>query len=260
MKQSVFFAFVLLCSALGASEMEKRFRKVENKSEGKQIRNVDFIYLINLDQRPEKLALSLKELETYGIIPHRLPAVYGWGIAKEVLDDVGVKFAPGMELYQWAIQYPNRKNREREFEFLRESSFGNTFFSPCTSLGAIGCSLSHLSVLQDAYDSGYETIWVLEDDISVKATPHYLADLIDKLDELVGKEGWDVLYTDIDTQDYWIYSEKNDFQSNLRGLRMDLFWRPDLPPPNPFELTKRTIVRNDFLKIGSRMRTHSMII
>jgi GR25 family glycosyltransferase involved in LPS biosynthesis len=165
-----------------------------------------------------------------------------------------------MELYQWAIRYPNGKTREREFDFLREASYGKTYFSPCTSLGAIGCTMSHLSVLQDAYDSGHETIWVMEDDIDVKANPHYLSDLIDKLDQLVGKEGWDVFYTDIDAQDHWLYSEKNDFQSDLRGLRMDIFWRPDLPYPNFIHLTRRTPISADFLRVGSRMRTHSMII
>jgi acetolactate synthase-1/2/3 large subunit len=33
--------------------------------------------------------------------------------------------------------------------------------------GAIGIALSHLSILQDAYDSGYETVWVMEDDVDI---------------------------------------------------------------------------------------------
>ncbi|MFI5334690.1 MAG: hypothetical protein ACHQT8_05960 [Chlamydiales bacterium] len=33
--------------------------------------------------------------------------------------------------------------------------------------------LSHLSILQDAFDSGYETIWVMEDDIEVVRNPTF---------------------------------------------------------------------------------------
>src|SRR5207237_6605093 len=75
---------------------------------------------------------------------------------------------------------------------------GKTYFVHCMALGAIGCSLSHISVLQDAYDSGYETIWVMEDDVEVLDDPHRLSDLVSELDTLVGPDRWDVLFTDVD--------------------------------------------------------------
>ena len=65
---------------------------------------------------------------------------------------------------------------------------GRTYFCHCMSRGAIGIVLSHLSVLQDAYDSGYETIWVIEDDIQVIQDPRLLSSLIDELDATVGKK------------------------------------------------------------------------
>ena len=48
---------------------------------------------------------------------------------------------------------------------------GEVYFSLALSRGAIGIILSHLSVLQDAYDAGYETIWVMEDDVEVLQMP-----------------------------------------------------------------------------------------
>src|ERR1700744_788748 len=78
--------------------------------------------------------------------------------------------------------------------------YGRTYFCHCLSRGAIGIVMSHLSILQDAYDSGYETIWVMEDDIEFIRNPLVISDLIDKLDTIVGKSGWDILFTDRDTK------------------------------------------------------------
>ena len=83
--------------------------------------------------------------------------------------------------------------------------------------------------------------------------------LIEKLDQLVGKDGWDILYTDLDTSDAPLYSEINDFESDLKG-DLWFFWRPDIDLSDRSHFAKRTILSEDFIKIGGRMRTHSMII
>ena len=61
--------------------------------------------------------------------------------------------------------------------------------------------MSHLSILQHAYDAGFETIWVMEDDIQVMRDPRVLSERIDQLDALVGKTNWDILFTDRDIRD-----------------------------------------------------------
>lgn len=50
-------------------------------------------------------------------------------------------------------------------------TIGWTYFCHCLSRGAIGIVLSHLSILKDAYDRGFETIWVMEDDIDIIKNP-----------------------------------------------------------------------------------------
>lgn len=49
----------------------KHFKKIDDKRDDEkfQIKNIDFIYLINLDRRPERLEQSLKQLEPYQIRP-----------------------------------------------------------------------------------------------------------------------------------------------------------------------------------------------
>ena len=255
------FLLPLVCCAEFSNHLKKILEKVESKE---QIRNIDFIYLINLDQRPEKKEACLSQLSRYQIVPYRFSAVCGWDLSAAALQEVGVKFTPTMLLSEWALD----AGGDLKSEFLQESSYGKTLFSSSMALGAIGCSLSHLSVLEDAYQSQYETIWVLEDDIDVQKDPHLLSDYIDKLDALLGKEGWDILYTDMDFKDPYFESLSpplikvdNDFNSttHLKG-DFSFFWRPDIDLSDKSRFTKRTVLSEDFILIGSRSRTHSMVI
>jgi len=223
------------------------------------IKNIDSIYLINLDQRPEKLQRCVSQLQSYGISPNRFPAIFGWGLPPEVLHGAGVKFLPGMMGDEWVTYFSPDGNRTPEIEFLREESYGKNFLCRWMTPGMVGCALSHISVLQDAYDSGYETIWIMEDDISIKQDPQLLSQYIKKLDSVVGKNKWDILYTDTDKCDKDIYEAGNDFESDLKG---DLWFyiRPDLDLSDHSIYAKRTIINEDFIKIGSRLRAHSLII
>src|SRR5438309_6475026 len=80
-------------------------------------------------------------------------------------------------------------------------TYGRTYFGRGMERGTIGIVLSHLSVLQDAYNSGYETVWVMEDDIEVVRNPRLISGLIEQLDMKIGKGNWDILFTDQDTRD-----------------------------------------------------------
>ena len=236
-------------------------KKVEgSRVASSEIQGIDYIYLINLDKRPEKWERSLLQLNPYKIAPHRFSAIYGWDLSAKAMNDLGVKYVAGMKISEVAVHFPFGAKVLGLFEQLSRASQGKVFFSKSMTPGAIGCTLSHLSVLQDALDAGYETIWVIEDDILVEKDPHHLHTLIEKLDHLVGKEGWDILYTDHDREDRDMYPAGNDFESDLKG---DLwyFWRPDrdLQKEKP-RLARREILSEDFLRIGSRMRTHSMVI
>ncbi len=179
-----------------AAAFERRLKRAAGKGSGHTIRNVDFIYMINLDTRPEKFALASRFLEVYGVTPYRFPAVDGWQLSKEAVQDVGLQWQPGMTSLL-ATRYPTEIDEMLQSHELTTEP-GRTYFVHCMALGTIGCALSHISVLQDAWDAGYETIWVMEDDIEVLGDPHALSSLIDELDVLVGRDGWDVLFTDVD--------------------------------------------------------------
>jgi GR25 family glycosyltransferase involved in LPS biosynthesis len=116
--------------------------------------------------------------------------------------------------------------------------------------GSIGIVLSHLSILQDAYDSHYETIWVMEDDIEIIQNPHLLSDLIERLNAIVGKEQWDILFTDPDTKN----------QQGNYVICLSNAWRPNFIPSDPKRFAEKETIGDDFKRIGARYGAYSMIV
>ena len=120
-----------------------------------------------------------------------------------MINDVGVKFESFM--YDLLKQAPSSFNgmgtyyhydKEKKIQTLNDYAIhealgkeNRNYFCHCMSVGTIAICLSHLSILQDAYDRGYKTIWVLEDDIQVAPgkNPNILSELIEKLDQTVGE-------------------------------------------------------------------------
>lgn len=210
--------------------------------------NIDFIYLINLDERPEKLALSLEKLAPYGISPCRFAAINGWNLSLQQIDDLGVRYEAWMPSDHWGTFYALDADKMPGHEIV--SIPGKTYYCHCMPLGSIGCILSHLSILQDALDCGYQTIWVIEDDIEIAQNPHLLSERVRELDEAVGRDGWDVLFTDQDTKniDGW-YIPCSSFA-----------WRPNYAPPNPHRFAEKKEVGTHFKQIGARYGSYSMIL
>lgn len=211
------YLFTLTFSLLNAS-WEGFLRKCENKEGQHSIPEIDFIYMINLEERPEKWQESCKQLNSYSIFPYHFKAINGWYLSPETLEGLG---------------FPNK--------------FSSKLGQKMTQ-GKLACLLSHLSVLKDAFQSGYNTIWVMEDDIEVLDDPHKISSLILQLDLLV--PDWDILYTDPET--------KNEF-----GVRIPcktICPRPDfLPEPIDFYL-QRIAINATFMQIGMRYGCYSMII
>lgn len=230
-------------------QLSDHLKKTDGKKECSKMRNIDFIYMINLDQRPEKFAKSSAALNPYGIYPHRFSAVNGWELPNSTLSDVGLKYKEGMPsvVVNW---YP-LEGGERVYGPIEEAR-GGCFYD--MSPGAVAICLSHISVLQDAWDSGYETIWVMEDDVVCEKDPRILSKLIDKLDAVVGKENWDVLCTDRNSKD------PNGVPVPAYGAAV----RPDMDCS--FEerysekYTIHKVINHHFARISARFGAYSMII
>lgn len=246
------FWLLLLLFDLQCNELIlKHLKPALNKGSNHSMRGIDFIYMINLDRRPEKFAKASGELIPYGIIPYRFSAVNGWELTLQAINDVGLKYRPGMTPLM-ATSYPIEAKGLPNHGFMTQ--YGTAYFCHCMAWGTIGCILSHISVLKDAWDSGYETIWVMEDDIEVLKDPTLIPDLLDQLDQLVGRENWDVLFTDQNYRkgvgEYIIASgaaKRPDMDCSLKERTSEKY-------------TINAQISPDFRKVSARFGTHSMII
>lgn len=128
------------------------------------LKNVNQIYVINLDVRYEKWKKTRDELERYGLQAVRVSGVNGWAMDRDLMKDIR------KDCLKWN----------------------------CLSDGQLGCFLSHLTVLKDALRKRYKCIWVLEDDIVVLEDIREIDALIDKLDEFDPE--WDLLFTNINNR------------------------------------------------------------
>ena len=228
------------------ANLQNHLKKAEGKELYHQMRNIDFIYTINLDRRPEKFAACKAALDPYMIYPYRFSAVNGWELPLTVIDELGVKLESGMSHKRIGTFYPLDGGGLPKHEIMDQ--IGKRYFCHRLSRGAIACALSHISVLQDAYDSGYKTIWVMEDDIEVIQDPRQIPDLINQLDAVA--KDWDVLFTDRDTKD------RNGHYVPSGAPA----WRINYKPKKPQEFAKQKNVGSHFRKIGARFGTYSMII
>lgn len=244
---AVLSLFPVFCLA----KITDHLKKAAGKSNIHSMPNIDFIYMINLDKRPEKFAEASSELHKYGIYPYRFSAVNGWELSVEAINDIGLEYQPGMTPL-FATSYPPEGQGTLSHEFMKD--YGRTYFRHNMSRGTLGCALSHISILQDAWDSGYNTIWVMEDDIQVIRNPHCIPPLIDELNALVGKDNWDVLFTD---QDY--RTADNQYMIAYGACK-----RPDMDCSLEARMAERFTVKKDispdFRRVSARFGTHSMII
>lgn len=120
---------------------------------------IDCIYVINLDERPDKWTRVKRLFDAKNLNVCRVRAVNGWKLKDAVISEM-------------CGPYGKRVTK-----------------------GHYGCMLSHLSILQDALTRGFEMIWICEDDIEfvndIKALPRLLKTL-----SQIDPE-WDIFYTDI---------------------------------------------------------------
>ncbi len=228
--------------------ISRHFEEIKYKEEDKkfQVKGVDFIYLINLDRRPDRLFRCMQQLAPYRIEPHRVPGIDGWKLSQETFHDIAMLVQPFME-YDRNVQVSFVLGGSQGVPF-NESLYGKRCLHKEAPGGGMGGCLTHLSILNDAYLSGYQTVWILEDDFTVKGDPHQLTHLMEQLDQ--EGEDWDVLYTDDDC-----YYTLFNVQANSGSEK---WLRPGMPIT--MAQIERKPVGRDFMKIGGRTQAHSYLV
>ncbi len=224
--------------------IHRHLKDIENKTEKKQIENIDFIYLINLDKRPDRLEKCQRQFAPYQISPHRFPAIHGWDLTQETFDEIALPIF-STTVFDRPVHVSPLPGGASPHQ-LGSACIGKACVHYTMAAGALGVYLSHLSILMDAYRSHYQTIWVLEDDITVKKNPHQLIECMKQLDVLA--PGWDILYTDNDD----CFTSEN-VMAHMGGGR---WGRPGVPMT---DVLLEHQLMGAFIKIGGRCQAHSMI-
>jgi GR25 family glycosyltransferase involved in LPS biosynthesis len=241
-----FCAVTLLSFSLLCGGVIDHLRQVDDQTPCRSLPHIDTIYVINLDKRPEKYALVSKELSKYGITPQRFSAINGWELPLDTIRDIGVSFAPSMPplspLKRFTVEGEVLDRVPRE---------GEVYFAPGMTRGAIGTALSHLSVIRDAYDKGHETIWILEDDITAVQDPRLLSDVIERLNDEVGRDGWDLLFTDFETR-----NQRGEYVETHKGY----FPRLNFTPEGPFPFHINYPCSPLFRRVEVRSGAYSMVL
>lgn len=190
----------------------KYLKSIDIKETNSGLDLIDCVYVINLDARPEKWERMQGLLKEKGIHANRIAAVNGW----ELTDDIAKELAG-----PYSVQLKG---------------------------GALGCLLSHISIYKDAYDRGFKTIWIMEDDVDflgdVREITSYLS-VLSRVDP-----GWDVFYTDVDCRN----DQGSYFMSvNEKG-------RPDQQISPPWYYCLRVLACNGIMRVFGRYGTTSMLI
>jgi glycosyl transferase, family 25 len=125
-------------------------------------------YMINLDKDQHEFPKMEKEFAKLGIQVDRLSGVYGKGLSKEYIDSI---------VHPYALHTINTE-----------------VFTPwdVVSLGAVGCSLSHVKAWQTLVDSDEKLIHVLEDDALPTSDVEKMNQFINDVEKIDPE--WDVIY------------------------------------------------------------------
>ena len=216
--RSSLIAFLCLTSLLNAyiqkeqTALAKFIKPVEISTASSGLDGIDCIYVINLDSRPDKWHRMKKLTKDCGLNVNRVSGVNGWGLTQA-------------DFKELCGPYPLRMPQ-----------------------GHIGCLLSHLSVLNDAYKRGLETIWVLEDDVEFAQDCKHIPQLLSDLTK--ADPDWDIFYTDPNS--------KNTNREVLISYAHHP--RPDQEVFPVEHYLERTPISDDIEQIRRRFGTYSMII
>lgn len=175
---------------------------------------VNCIYLINLDRRPERLARMKNTFKQYALHVQRFAAIDGQQLTNATKKAL---FGP----------YPVRMTN-----------------------GAIGCLLSHLSILYDAYERGFACIWILEDDVMMREDPQVFVPLLETLNKQDPE--WDLFFTDVDAKD-----GEGNYVTPCNAL---LPLRPNQPSRSMSYYQKKEAIGSHFYRIRQRFGTWSMFV
>lgn len=161
---------------------------------------VDKVYCISLKSKPERWDHFQRHFNASDLASYPFKKF-------EAIDTLENRY----KKYKHLITDNAYKNMEQSLE--RGYRDNHEYLSP----GAIGCYMSHYSVIKEAYEKGHQTVLIFEDD--AKIPPNFVDQFKSTLQPTLPKD-WDMLFF------YWINRRKkmNPKIENSPWHRLHRFW------------------------------------
>lgn len=165
MIKNFWYLLLLFCSAEAylydyETPIVKYLKPIEISENPSGLQYVDCIYVINLDERPQKWKRMKTLFNEHGLNVNRVSGINGWLIPHEIKQELAGPYT---------IHYNG---------------------------GQLGCLLSHISIIKDANLRNLDLIWILEDDVEFLGDLNQIPPLLEKLSQI--DPDWDIFYTDLD--------------------------------------------------------------
>jgi hypothetical protein len=197
------------------SSIESVLKKAKGKNKGADhsMAKIDFIYAIARKECRRYTDFDYRFFK-HSICPYRFTSIKSSELSYNTMDKACVHGRNSFKkILANRLEVHNGKNilsQEKMYDY----NVG--FVHKHMSLRVLASSLSHLSVVKDAYDSGYQHVWILDSGTELRGDPNILSSYVQRAEEEVGD--WTILYTD--------YSER-DIKDNLKPVGR-MYGRPDV--------------------------------
>jgi hypothetical protein len=202
----------------GSGKYDKPFLSVLKKAKRKNksahnMPGIDFIYVI-ANKKCHRFNGLMRSFSRYGINPYRFTAFESKDISFNTMFRAcihGSRRYSGFEANRLIVRGGKFVLDKRKMSSAKEG-----YVNRAMSIKCISRALSHISIIKDAIDSGYEHIWIMDSGTELRRNPHDLSIYVAKANEEI--PDWTSLYTD--------YSER-DQADQLKPLTK-FYLRPDV--------------------------------
>lgn len=236
-------SFVFLCLQLHAGTFEDTFKKALHKSDCHYISGINYIYMINRKNELSHFRAQKKSFSNYEIFLYRFDAVNPDLLGYRTLSKIGVKGKYAFDHLSLAVKKCGHNYSLSPSQTIDD---GCAHYSLCMDQKDIARNLDILSIIFDAYKSKKNTIWIMEDNVTIVADPNVLTGYLIALQRIDAK--WDVLYTDpVEKIKLWSIKQR------LKWLR-----RPDIDLES--SIIRESFPSTQIVSPGMRMGSYSIII
>lgn len=204
---------------------ESALKEAKGKDkESHKMSGIDFIYVITA-KKCHRFNDFKRSFAKYGVNPYRFTAFSPSSISSDTMHRTCLRgsrrlrrvTAQKMVVKKGKFILKKRKMLDRSSGYIHSKM----------QIKKLASALSHISIIKDALESGYENIWIMDSGTELRCDPNILSNYIVRANKEI--PDWTSIYTDYSERDSGDYVEPI----------MKFYWRPDIDFLDPEEYLQR---------------------